>query len=538
MQILASIPSPPQGVWHLGPLPIRAYAICIILGVIAAVWLGNRRWIERGGRPGTVADIAVWAVPFGLVGARLYHVITDYQLYFGPGREPMRAFAVWEGGLGIWGGVAFGALGAWIACHRRGIPLPALADALAPGIVLAQAIGRWGNWFNQELFGAPTTAWWGLRIDPAHRPIGYEQYATFQPTYLFESIWDVGTALLVIWADKRFRLGHGRAFALYVMCYTLGRGWIEYLRVDPVNHILGLRLNVWTSVLVFLLAMLYFILSATLRPGRERVVEPAPPAPGDEVSATADTVGRGGVAAATGTAGAGSDSTSRAAADRRTAAEDDRPTADQGTDTARGTGERGRATGDPAQDPAQDPAHPRGFGDPDEPGRPDDSDVSAGRGDSADPDDSSGPDDPDDPDDPDGDPASAAERHLVVDRGRLADQNTQIEEGARPSQPRPQRGGETAPRQATGRQETPKEAPGGSDHPADAEERFPAEDRGVFADERYPGDDRYTPEEKYLADQRNRATEPDQDPRRGGAGRPQVSEERTRSTENPPEGSQ
>ncbi|MET9020162.1 prolipoprotein diacylglyceryl transferase [Actinopolymorpha sp. NPDC004070] len=501
MQILASIPSPSQGVWHLGPLPLRAYAICIILGVVVAVWLGNRRWIERGGRPGTVADVAVWAVPFGLVGARLYHVITDYQLYFGPGREPMRAFAVWEGGLGIWGGVAFGALGAWIACRRRGIPLPALADALAPGIVLAQAIGRWGNWFNQELFGAPTTAWWGLRIDPAHRPIGYEQYATFQPTFLFESIWDVGTALLVIWADRRFRLGHGRAFALYVMCYTLGRGWIEYLRVDPVNHILGLRLNVWTSVLVFLLAMLYFILSATLRPGRERVVEPTPAAsPGDEASATADTVGDGAVAAA-GT-GAGSDAASRAAADRRSAAEDDRPTADQ-EGTGRGTGERGPATSDPGRDP----------------------------GGSA------------DPGDPDEGPASAAEQHLVVDRGRLADENTQIEEAARPSQSGP-RAGETTSRQtaqpgqpgqpdSTGRQD----APAGADHPGDAEGRYP-EDRGVFADERYPGDDRYTPEEKYLADQRNRFAGPDRDPRRGGAGRRQVSEERTRSTENPPEGSQ
>ncbi|SDT02441.1 prolipoprotein diacylglyceryl transferase [Actinopolymorpha singaporensis] len=531
MQILASIPSPSQGVWHLGPLPLRAYAICIILGVVVAVWLGNRRWIERGGRPGTVADVAVWAVPFGLVGARLYHVITDYQLYFGPGREPMRAFAVWEGGLGIWGGVAFGALGAWIACRRRGIPLPAMADALAPGIVLAQAIGRWGNWFNQELFGAPTTAPWGLRIDPAHRPIGYEQYATFQPTFLFESIWDVGTALLVIWADRRFRLGHGRAFALYVMCYTLGRGWIEYLRVDPVNHILGLRLNVWTSVLVFLLAMLYFVLSATLRPGRERVVEPtAPTAPGDEVSATADTVGRGGVTSAQSTTGTGSPSASRSAAGRRASAEDELPTADQGTGTRRGTTDRGRAAGDPRQDPA----HPRGFGDPDEPRQADDSGISAGPGTEHGSGDRAAPGGPGDLEDP----ASVAEGHLVVDRDRLVEQSTQIEEGARPSQTRP-RGGETAHRQTSGRQETPEEeARSRPDHPAEAEGRHPAEDRGVYADERYPGDDRYATEEKYLADQRNRANEPDQDPRRRGAGRRQVSEERTRSTENPPEGSQ
>ncbi len=274
MLIHASIPSPSQGVWYLGPVPLRAYALCIIVGVVVAVWLGNRRWIARGGRPGTVADIAVWAVPFGLVGARLYHVATDYQLYFGEGRDPLRAFAVWEGGLGIWGGVAFGALGAWIACRRRGIPLPAMADALAPGIVLAQAIGRWGNWFNQELFGAPTSLPWGLKIDPGHRPPGYEQNDTFHPTFLYECVWNVGVAGFVIWADRRFRLGHGRAFALYVAGYTLGRGWIEYLRIDPVNQVAGLRLNVWTSVVVFAAAVVYFLVSAKLRPGREDVVEP------------------------------------------------------------------------------------------------------------------------------------------------------------------------------------------------------------------------------------------------------------------------
>ncbi|WP_020573511.1 prolipoprotein diacylglyceryl transferase [Actinopolymorpha alba] len=272
---LAAIPSPSQGVWHLGPVPLRAYALCIILGVIVAIWLGNRRWIARGGRAGTVVDIAVWAVPFGLIGARLYHVATDYELYFGPGRSPMRAFAVWEGGLGVWGAIAFGALGGWIACRRRGIPLPAMADAVAPGIAIAQGIGRWGNWFNQELFGAPTSLPWGLRIDPAHRPDGYGQYATFHPTFLYEFLWTFGVAGLVIWADRRFKLGHGRAFALYVAGYTLGRGWIEYLRIDDVNHILGLRLNLWTSLVVFLLAVAYLLISALLRPGREEVVEPA-----------------------------------------------------------------------------------------------------------------------------------------------------------------------------------------------------------------------------------------------------------------------
>lgn len=269
--VLASIPSPDQGVWYLGPVPIRAYALCIILGVVVAVWLGERRWVARGGRPGQVGDIAIWAVPFGLVGGRLYHVITDWRLYFGEGREPVTALYVWQGGLGIWGAIALGAVGAWIGARRAGIRFAPFADALAPGIVLAQAIGRWGNWFNQELYGRPTSLPWGLEIDPENRVDGYEDQATFHPTFLYESLWNVGAAVLCLWADRRFRLGHGRVFALYVMAYTAGRGWIEALRIDTVQEddVLGLRLNVWTSVVVFLLALAFFVWSARRRPGRE-----------------------------------------------------------------------------------------------------------------------------------------------------------------------------------------------------------------------------------------------------------------------------
>ncbi|MGW6538376.1 prolipoprotein diacylglyceryl transferase [Streptomyces sp. NPDC055051] len=267
---LAYIPSPSTGVLHLGPIPLRGYAFCIILGVFVAVWLGNKRWIARGGTAGTVADIAVWAVPFGLVGGRLYHVITDYQLYFSEGENWVDAFKIWEGGLGIWGAIAFGAVGAWIGCRRRGIPLPAYADAIAPGIVLAQAIGRWGNWFNQELYGRPTDLPWALRItESANREAGL-----YHPTFLYESLWCVGVAVLVIWADRRFKLGHGRAFALYVAAYCAGRAWIEYMRVDEAHHILGLRLNVWTAIIVFVLAVVYMVVSARLRPGREEIVEP------------------------------------------------------------------------------------------------------------------------------------------------------------------------------------------------------------------------------------------------------------------------
>ncbi|GGQ37127.1 MULTISPECIES: prolipoprotein diacylglyceryl transferase [Streptomyces] len=270
---IAYIPSPSTGVIHLGPIPLRGYAFCIIIGVFVAVWLGNKRWIARGGKPGTVADIAVWAVPFGLVGGRLYHVITDYQLYFGEGRNWVDAFKIWEGGLGIWGAIALGAVGAWIGCRLRGIPLPAWADALAPGIALAQACGRWGNWFNQELYGRATDLPWAVEISAGpNRDAG-----TYHPTFLYESLWCVGVAFLVIWADRRFKLGHGRAFALYVAAYCVGRGWIEYMRVDEAHHILGVRLNVWTSIVVFVLAVVYFVLSAKLRPGREEVVEPDVP---------------------------------------------------------------------------------------------------------------------------------------------------------------------------------------------------------------------------------------------------------------------
>ena len=271
---LAFIPSPDQGVWHLGPFPLRAYALCIIAGVIVAIWLGEKRWAGRGGKPGQIGDIAIWAIPFGLVGGRLYHVITDYKLYFGEGRDPVTALYVWQGGLGIWGAIALGALGAYIGCRRNGVKFLPVADALAPGIVVAQAIGRWGNWFNQELFGRPTTLPWALEIDPMHRPAGYEQFETFHPTYLYEFIWNLGVAGLVIWADRRFKLGFGRAFALYVAGYTAGRGWIEYLRIDDVqmDNVLGLRVNVWVSIVVFVAAVAFFIWSSKRHPGREESV--------------------------------------------------------------------------------------------------------------------------------------------------------------------------------------------------------------------------------------------------------------------------
>ena len=266
MSVLAAIPSPTQGVWELGPLPIRGYALSIVAGIVVAIWLTQKRWVARGGAAEDVLDIAVWAVPFGIVGGRLYHVISSPRAYFGEDGDPLRALFIWEGGLGIWGAVALGTVGAWIACRRRGIPLPAFADAVAPGLLVAQAIGRLGNWFNNELYGSPTDLPWALTIyqwsggravtGPDGEPV---VLGTFHPTFLYEMLWNLAAAAVVIWADRRFRLGHGRVFALYVALYCAGRLWIEMLRTDPAETFFGVRLNVFTATIVGLLAVGYFI---------------------------------------------------------------------------------------------------------------------------------------------------------------------------------------------------------------------------------------------------------------------------------------
>jgi prolipoprotein diacylglyceryl transferase len=269
-QYLAEIPSPTQGAWHLGPFPIRAYALCILLGIVAACVITEVRLRRRGAPPWMVLDVAVWAVPFGILGARIYHVITSPDAYFGAGGRPLQAFAIWNGGLGIWGGVAGGALGAWFACRRLGVPLTFVADAVAPGLPVAQAIGRLGNWFNNELYGGHTDLPWGLQIyrydlrtgqaetdangDPIEVPGG-----PFHPAFLYELVWNLGVALLVWLVDRKWKLGKGRAFALYVMAYTVGRFWIEAIRTDEAHVFVGMRVNNWVSILVFLGALAYFV---------------------------------------------------------------------------------------------------------------------------------------------------------------------------------------------------------------------------------------------------------------------------------------
>ena len=265
-------PSPPQGVWHLGPLPIRAYALFIITGIVVALILGDRRWEARGGKRGVIYDIALWVVPFGLIGGRLYHLATDWRTYWGPGGAGVSAaLRIWDGGLGIWGAVALGVLGGWIACRRREIPLPAFLDAVAPGIILAQAIGRLGNYFNQELYGRETTVPWGLEIFYRRDPTGYidphsldgvstgQLAVVVQPTFLYELLWNVLVFVILIYIDRRFAIGHGRLFASYVALYCVGRFWVELLRDDSATHIAGIRINSFTSTFVFIGAVVYIM---------------------------------------------------------------------------------------------------------------------------------------------------------------------------------------------------------------------------------------------------------------------------------------
>ncbi len=289
--MIAVIPSPTVAVWHLGPLAIRAYALCILAGIVVAVWSTQKRLEARGGQPGQALDVSAWAVPFGIVGGRVYHVITTPQPYFGENGDPIRALFIWQGGLGIWGAVALGAVGAWIGCRRTGVRFADFADSCAPGIAVAQALGRWGNWFNNELHGGPTDLPWGLRVYDWDQGLGRARLngsgdpivlGTFHPTFLYESIWCLVLAALLVWLGRRRRFERGQVFALYICGYTVVRLIIETMRTDEANLILGQRLNVWTSILVFLFGVVLYW-RAGVR-GRSSRSDPDPdpePEPGD-----------------------------------------------------------------------------------------------------------------------------------------------------------------------------------------------------------------------------------------------------------------
>jgi prolipoprotein diacylglyceryl transferase len=280
LPVYASIPSPSISYFDIGPLRIHFYALCIIAGIIAAVFLTNRRLTKRGAEPWVVIDIALFAVPIAIVGARIYHVLTHPGFYFGEGKNLLAVFYIWEGGIAIYGALIGGAIGALIGCRWTGIRFWTFADALAPGLIIAQAMGRFGNYFNQELFGQPTDAWWGLEIDPGNSaiPVGLPEGTLFQPTFLYEVIWNLLGAAVLLWAGKRFTLQWGRLFGLYLVWYSAGRIVWESIRIDPSEIYFGLRSNVWAAILGVLLGLVIMFVQKRRHPG----YEPSPYRPGRE----------------------------------------------------------------------------------------------------------------------------------------------------------------------------------------------------------------------------------------------------------------
>ena len=268
---LAYIPSPTISQFSIGPVTIHIYALCILMGIVLAVWITTTRWKKLGGNFDQVLDITLVSVPAGIIGARLYHIITTPERFFGPDGDWAEMFRIWNGGLGIWGGVLFGALAAWAWCRHKHYPMALLADAIAPGLLVAQAVGRLGNWFNQELYGAPTTLPWGLKLNMEGTAIGHSEQCydgatcpsdtLFHPTFLYEMIWNlIGAAIIVYIGSKAMKkLKAGSLFAVYIMWYTLGRTWIESLRIDYAHEFLGVRINVWVSMAVFVLGAVSFI---------------------------------------------------------------------------------------------------------------------------------------------------------------------------------------------------------------------------------------------------------------------------------------
>ena len=280
LSVVASIPSPPDSGFQLGPFPIRYYALCIIAGIVVATLLTNRRLNKRGAEPWVVIDIALIAVPLAIIGARIYHVATHPGFYFGPGTNLLGIFYIWEGGIAIYGALIGGAIGAWLGCRWTGIRFTTFADALAPGLLIAQALGRFGNWFNQELFGLPTDVPWGLEIpstNPAFPP-GLVDGTLFHPTFLYEVIWNLLGAAVLLWAGRRFTLQWGRLFGLYLIWYSGGRIVWESIRIDPSEIYLGLRTNVWAAIIGVVLGLVIVILQKRRHPG----LEPSPYVPGRE----------------------------------------------------------------------------------------------------------------------------------------------------------------------------------------------------------------------------------------------------------------
>ena len=288
--MILSIPSPPISSFQLGPLTIRFYALFILTGIVIAVWLTSRRLRARGYPAGATLDIALWAVPFGIVGARIYHVVTHPDDYFGSAPELLSALYIWKGGVAIFGAVAFGAIGAVIGARRARIPLTEFADALAPGLIVAQAIGRLGNYFNQELYGAPTTLPWGLQVDPNSPafPAGMSPGTLFHPLFLYELMWNLAGAGVILLAEAvrrhggGWRPGRGMSIGFYFLWYGAGRAWFESFRLDPTEWMpFGIKINLLTALAVAIFGAL-LVLAAS----RRRWPPALMTTPGDRVDAT------------------------------------------------------------------------------------------------------------------------------------------------------------------------------------------------------------------------------------------------------------
>ena len=262
---LAFIPSPGTGTIDLGPLTIHMYGLTLLVAIAACILLTGYRWTRRGGDWDLVLKVAVWGVAAGIVGARIYHDITSWDEVSSPKWKGV--FAVWEGGLGVWGGIFLGCLVGAIVVRREGARVRDMMDAVAPGLLLAQGIGRWGNWWNQELYGKPTDLPWGLKIDPEHRVAGYEDHATFHPTFLYEFVYDLIGVGLLLALDRLYRFKPPALFALYVSYYTAGRFFEELIRIDPAHEFAGLRLNAWVSLVVFICSTAFFVWWQFLRGG-------------------------------------------------------------------------------------------------------------------------------------------------------------------------------------------------------------------------------------------------------------------------------
>ncbi len=271
MNLINSIPSPTISSFDIGPLRIHFYALFILLGIALAIWLGNQRFKARGGKSGVVLDIALWAVPFGIVGGRIFHVLTHWNFYFGDGKDLIKVFAIWEGGLAIYGALILGTVGAYIGSKFAGIRFLSFADAIAPGVILAQAFGRLGNYFNQELFGLPTDLPWGLEISSPNDaiPIGLPEGTLFHPTFLYEILWNILAFAIILLLERKWSLRWGQTFGLYLGLYSIGRFWIEGLRIDPSEVLLGIRTNQWSALggLAIAVALIYW--SRRKHPGVE-----------------------------------------------------------------------------------------------------------------------------------------------------------------------------------------------------------------------------------------------------------------------------